>query len=240
MAKALGFPKLCLAAAGIAVCALLAGAWPPSSPRTSTVSREARPDRASVSLCESLQRIVLPVAVIFLALMGFGSVMSFFPLLAVAHGVDNPGVFFTVMAVTLILTRVCGGRIADVYGQARIVIPSLGLMAAGMFVLAAATSVLFFNIAAVLCASGVSLLVPTLMAATIEQAGTTDRGWAVGIFTAAMDLSTAVGTIGAGALLHLTEAYPLVFGAAGGCVLLSLLVFTVSAGTNENGGMHEP
>jgi MFS family permease len=172
--------------------------------------------------------------------MGFGSVMSFFPLLAVAHGVDNPGVFFTVMAVTLILTRVCGGRIADVYGQARIVIPSLGLMAAGMFVLAAATSVLFFNIAAVLCASGVSLLVPTLMAATIEQAGTTDRGWAVGIFTAAMDLSTAVGTIGAGALLHLTEAYPLVFGAAGGCVLLSLLVFTVSAGTNENGGMHEP
>jgi predicted MFS family arabinose efflux permease len=156
MAKALGFSMLCLAAAGIAVCALLAGAWPTSPPYTSTVSREASPDRARISLRKSLRRIALPVAVIFLALMSFGSVMSFFPLLAAAHGVDNPGIFFTVMAVTLILTRVCGGRIADVYGRARIVIPSLGLMAAGMFVLAAATSALLFNIAAVLCASGVS------------------------------------------------------------------------------------
>jgi MFS family permease len=193
-----------------------------------------------VSLRESLQRIALPVAVIFLSFMSFGSLMSFFPLLAAAHGVDNPGIFFTVMAVTLILTRVCGGRIADVYGRARIVIPSLGLMAAGMFVLAAATSALLFNIAAVLCASGVSLLVPTLMAATIEQAGAAGRGWAIGIFTATMDLSVAVGTVGSGVLLHLTEAYPLVFGASGGCVLLGLLVFTVSAGKNENGGMHEP
>jgi MFS family permease len=191
-------------------------------------------------LRKSLRRIALPVAVIFLALMSFGSVTSFFPLLAAAHGVDNPGVFFTVMAVTLILTRVCGGRIADVYGRARIVIPSLGLMAAGMFVLTAATSALLFNIAAVLCASGVSLLVPTLMAATIEHAGAAGRGWAIGIFTATMDLSVAVGTVGSGVLLHLTEAYPLVFGVSGGCVLLSLLVWTVSAGKNENGGMHDP
>jgi len=236
MARALGFSTLCLAAAGIAVCALLAAAWPAPPPHTSPVSREANPDRVSVSLRASLRRIALPVAVIFLALMSFGSVMSFFPLLAAAHGVDNPGVFFTVMAVTLILTRVCGGRIADVYGRARIVIPSLALMAAGMFVLAAATSALLFNIAAVLCASGASLLVPTLMAATIEQSDATGRGWAVGIFTATMDLSMAVGTVGSGVLLHLTSAYPLVFGASGGCVLLSLLVFILATGKDENGG----
>lgn len=240
MARTLGFFTLCVAASGIAGCALLAGACPTSLPHASTISREAHPHYASMSLRESLQRIVLPVTVIFLALMSFGSVMSFFPLLAAAHGVDNPGVFFTVMAVTLILTRVCGGRIADVYGRARIVIPSLGLIAAGMFVLATATSALLFNIAAVLCASGVSLLVPTLMAATIEQAGAAGRGWAVGIFTATMDLSVAVGTVGSGVLLHLTEAYPLVFGASGGCVLLGLLVCIVSAGKNEKGGMHEP
>ena len=240
MARTLGFFTLCVAAAGIAVCALLAGAWPAPAPHPSIVSQDANPDRVSVSPRASLRRIVLPVTVIFLALISFGSVMSFFPLLAAAHGVDNPGVFFTVMAVTLILTRVFGGRIADVYGRARIVIPSLGLMAAGMFVLAAATSALLFNIAAVLCASGVSLLVPTLMAATIEQAGAAGRGWAVGIFTATMDLSVAVGTVGSGVLLHLTEAYPLVFGASGGCVLLGLLVFTASAGKNEKGGKHEP
>ncbi len=240
LARALGFSTLCLAAAGIAVCALLAAAWPAPSPHTPTVPREAGPGLASVSLRASLRRIALPVTVIFLALLSFGSVLSFFPLLAAAHGVDNPGVFFTVMAVTLILTRVCGGRIADVYGRARIVIPSLGLMAAGMFVLAAATSALLFNLAAVLCASGVSLLVPTLMAATIEQIGAADRGWAVGIFTATMDLSMAVGTVGSGVLLHLTEAYPLVFGVSGGCVLLSLLVFILSTRNNKNGGTNEP
>jgi MFS family permease len=229
MARAVGFSTLCLAAAGIAVCALLAGVWPAPSPLAASATRKANPDQASVSWRASLQRIALPVAVIFLALMSFGSVMSFFPLLAAAHGVDNPGVFFTVMAVTLILARVCGGRIADVYGRARIIIPSLGLMTAGMFVLAAATSALLFNIAAVLCASGVSLLVPTLMAATVEQAGATGRGWAIGVFTATMDLSMAVGTIGSGVLLHLTEAYPLVFAVSGGCVLLSLLVFTIQA-----------
>lgn len=229
MAKAVGFSPLCLAAAGIAVCALLAGVWPTPTPLAASAARKANPDRAAVSLRESLRRIALPVTVIFLALMSFGSVMSFFPLLAAAHGVDNPGVFFTVMAVTLILARVCGGRIADVYGRARIIIPSLGLMAAGMFVLAAATSALLFNLAAVLCASGVSLLVPTLMAATVEQTGAVGRGWAIGIFTATMDLSMAVGTMGSGLLLHLTGAYPLMFGAAGGCVLLSLLVFTSQA-----------
>ena len=165
MTRALAFPMQCLAAAGIAGCALLAGAWPAPSLRTLTISQEASPHHASMSSRESLQRIALPVAVNFLALMSFGSVMSFFPLLVAAHGVDNPGVFFTVMAVTLILTRVCGGRIVDVYSRARVAVPSLGLMAAGMLVLAAATSALLFNIAAVLCASGVSVLAPTLMAA---------------------------------------------------------------------------
>jgi predicted MFS family arabinose efflux permease len=236
MAKALGFPLLCLAAAGIALCALLAGAWSPSASHPSPVSREVRPDHASLSVRASLQRSALPLAVIFLAFMSFGSVMSFFPLLAAAHGVDNPGIFFTAMAVTLIITRVCGSRLADVYGRARVVMPSLALLAMGMFVLATATSVLLFHVAAVLCASGVSLLVPTLLAATVEQTGATGRGWAVGIFTATMDLSTAVGAIGSGALLQLTAAYPLVFGASGGCVLLSLLVFTVFAGKTKNRG----
>jgi MFS family permease len=229
MARAVGFSSLCLAAAGIAVCALLAGLWPMSSPLATAATRETPPGGASVSMRVSLQRIAVPVVVIFLALMSFGSVMSFFPLLAAAHGVDNPGVFFTVMAVTLILTRVCGGRIADVYSRARIIMPSLALMAAGMFVLAVATSPLFFILASVLCASGVSLLVPTLMAATVEQTGAARRGWAIGLFTATMDLSMAVGTVGSGVLLHLTEAYPLVFGASGGCVLLSLLVFASQA-----------
>src|SRR5262249_28159154 len=80
MAKALGFPMLCLAAAGIAVCALLAGAWPTASPHPSPVSREASPAHASTALRESLQRIALPVVVIFLAFLSFGAVMSFFPL----------------------------------------------------------------------------------------------------------------------------------------------------------------
>jgi hypothetical protein len=44
-----------------------------------------------------------------------------------------------------------------------------------------------------------------------------------------MDLSMAVGTVGSGVLLHLTSAYPLVFGVSGGCVLLGLLVFTIQA-----------
>ncbi|MEK7848352.1 MAG: MFS transporter, partial [Chloroflexota bacterium] len=64
-----------------------------------------------------------PSPILGLMALTYGSIVSFLPLFAVKRGLANPGLFFSVFAVVLILSRGPAGRISDRYGRGATVIP---------------------------------------------------------------------------------------------------------------------
>src|SRR4030043_1877982 len=84
-----------------------------------------------------LSRKALPPSVISsFSLFIWGALTAFFPLYAVDQGVANPGLFFTTMAIMLILGRALGGKLLDLYSRARIILPCLTTYIISMVILA--------------------------------------------------------------------------------------------------------
>jgi len=59
---------------------------------------------------------LLPFFTMLIVVLTYGSIISFLPLLAYRNNV-NPGIFFSVYAILLIVSRPLGGKIADVAGR---------------------------------------------------------------------------------------------------------------------------
>jgi MFS family permease len=167
---------------------------------------------------------LFPSAMLGMMALTYGSIVSFLPVFAVRRGLDNPGLFFTVFALALVLFRAPAGRLSDRYGRGATIIPGLVLAAAGLGLLSTAASVATFMVAAVLYGLAFALVQPALMALMVDRVSPARRGAAMGSFTAAMDLG-----IGGGAFLwgFVAQAagFPAMYQAAAVAALVALGVF---------------
>jgi MFS family permease len=145
-----------------------------------------------------------PAIMVFFAHIIWGALTAFFPLYALNHGVNNPGFFFTAYAVVLILGRVLGGRILDLYSRERVMLPCLTTYIISMIILAFSKTLPMFILVAVIWGIGNAFLIPTLVAYTIELSGSS-RGPAMGTFTAFADLGTGLGPMIAGFILRFSS-----------------------------------
>jgi len=171
-----------------------------------------------------LSREAFPPAIIaFLATITWGALTAFFPLYALSQGVDNPGLFFAAFAITLILVRGFGGKILDTYAREKVVLPCLFSPIISMAILAFSSSLQMFILVAIIWGIGHAFLYPTLLAYTIDRAGSS-RGPAMGIFTALTDLGTGMGSMIMGIILQLTD-YPTMFLCLAFTGIINLLYF---------------
>lgn len=125
----------------------------------------------------------------------FGCVTSFVPLYALEKGMTNPGFFFTVYAVVVSLARLVAGGISDRWGRATVIIPAMVLTSAGTALLATASSTLTFLLLAAFYGVGFGSAYPPLIAMAVDRVPPTERGAAMGTFTAAFDMGIGLGTI---------------------------------------------
>jgi MFS family permease len=149
-------------------------------------------------------RIFPPTMMFFIAHIIWGALAAFFPLYAVSLGVSNPGLFFGVYAVVLILGRGLGGRIIDLYSRQRVLLPCLVSYIIGMVVLAYSKNLPMFMVVAILTGAGHAFLMPCLMAYTLDLAGAS-RGPAMGIISAMGDLGMGAGPVLMGIVLRLAN-----------------------------------
>lgn len=150
-----------------------------------------------------------PAIMAFMVNIIWGAVMAFFPLYSLKQGVTNPGFFFGVYAIVIILIRVSSGKASDIYGREKVILPSLFIVIISMVLLAFSTTLLMFILVAVIWGIGMALLYPTLVAYAIDRAGSS-RGPAIGTFTAIADLGAGLGSVIMGIILELTS-YPIMF-----------------------------
>ncbi len=157
-----------------------------------------------------LSRAALPPAVIaFMLNFIWGSIATFFPLYALKHGVSNPGIFFIFLAATLMVGRILGGKMLDVYDRKKVGAFCLSIIIIGLIMLPLANSLGIFILIAVILGTGWAFLYPLLTIHVIEKAGL-ERGPAMGTFTALADLGAGLGPMLMGTVLE-KFSYPSMF-----------------------------
>lgn len=139
----------------------------------------------------------------------WGALTAFFPLYAVDQGVANPGLFFTTMAMMLILGRALGGKLLDLYSRERIILPCLTTYIISMVILAFSKTLPMFILVAMIWGIGHAFLMPSLVAYALERVGSSP-GPAMGTFTAITDLGVSLGPVIMGLVIH-TSGYPIMF-----------------------------
>jgi len=171
-----------------------------------------------------LSREALPSAIMaFMGSIIWGAVTAFFPLHALNHGVTNPGLFFAALAITLILARGLGGRILDLYNREKVLFPCLIVQIIAMTLLAFSTNLPMFILVAVIWGMGNAFFYPTLVAYTLDLAGSS-RGPAIGTYMALSDFGSGMGAVIMGIILQLTN-YPIMFFCLALTGVINLLYF---------------
>ena len=84
-----------------------------------------------------IHREVLPSSIVsFFFYFIWGALSTFFSLYALKNGVANPGLFFSALAITLILGRALGAKVLDLYRIERLILYFLTACVISMTVLA--------------------------------------------------------------------------------------------------------
>ena len=155
------------------------------------------------------RKAVPPSMIHFFFSFTWAALAAFFPLHAINHGVANPGLFFTTIAIMLILGRALGGKILDLYSPERITLPCLITAIVSMAVLAFSKTLPMFMLVAVIWGIGHAFLIPTLAVYTLNRVGSSP-GPAMGTLAAISDLGRSLGPLIMGIILHMTS-YPTMF-----------------------------
>jgi MFS family permease len=160
-------------------------------------------------------------------LMGFGSsvIYTFIPLYALARGVENIGLFFTLNAASGILASYLSGKLILKHGVRKIFFPALLMVLAGFILLAFATSLPLMLVAAVLYGIGNGIGFAIINIIGMELAPVQRRGSANATLYAAMDIGIASGSIILG-FVAARFGFTATFLVAAAVIVLDLVLFT--------------
>ena len=139
---------------------------------------------------------ILPAVVIFFVTMTYGAIVSFIALYAGQRQVENIGLFFTIYAVALLISRPYFGRLTDRKGTSFAVLPGIICVILSMFLICSANSLIVFLIAGFIYGIGFGAIQPALQAMSVRKVDHLRRGAANATFFLGFDLG-----IGAGAIL---------------------------------------
>lgn len=164
----------------------------------------------------------LPVAwMAFCMGMGFGTVNAFIAIFAQSRGLQNPGFYFMVQAVALLISRMVAGRVADRFGRAAAIVPGTVLMAAALAYLPFADDFPHFVISAALFGLGFGTAQPATMALLIDQVRPEQRGLATSTYFSGFDAGISVGSLLLG-MASQCWGFGVMWPLAAGCTLLGL------------------
>jgi len=186
-----GWAWLC---AGTAVLNLVMAAIAWRLPPDSTVAARMTRDRFfGGSLVE--WRVVAVAMALFLCSFGYGGIMTFVALLSERNGITPKSVFFTAFALTVLVTRLFSGRLADRVGHKRFLMPCLALTTVGLGATALAETRGQLVVAAAVFGLGFGSQYPAFVGHVLRFVDPARRGAAFGGILAAFDTGIGTGSI---------------------------------------------
>jgi MFS family permease len=184
-----GFNGLFLTASGLSLVALAAILPLQESFHRITV--------AGPSFFELLGKGKFIIVGLLSALFGIGiaATSNFVAPLAEQRGLGLISAFYISYSVGAITTRVIGGRLADRYGENRILPYGIGFFTVGLFLLPATHSLAFLVLTGVCSGIGHGLIFPSLNTLAVRNEPSEIRGKATGIFTGGIDAGAFAGSL---------------------------------------------
>jgi MFS family permease len=156
-------------------------------------------------------KVLKPLILVLGMSFATGSILSFVPLYGRSQGVSNPGFFFTIYALVMLLSRPVSGRLSDRVGRIAVAGPGMVFISAGLGLLAFSGQWGSLALSAAILGVGLGAAMPALMALMIDLVGPAERGGAMSTFGIGLDVGIGIGSVVQGMV---AEAYG--FGAAFG------------------------
>jgi len=143
-------------------------------------------------------RVVAVTMALFLISFGYGGITSFVAVLSDRLGITPRSIFFTAFALTVLVTRIFSGRLADRVGYRRVLLPCLAIVTVGLALTAVAQTRTQLVFAAVVFGVGFGNQYPAFVGHVLKFVGSDRRGAAFGGILAAFDTGIGTGSIAVG------------------------------------------
>ena len=160
-----------------------------SSQRTNPVVAEPSGRREKTPLIP--RAAILPTLIFVSFTATTGPVNSFMPIVVAERALGNPGLFYTVNSLVMMVSLLGSGRVADRFGRSSVILPGLISVAMGMFMLMYASSQLMFIGSAVLTGWGFGLLQPGMQSLVVDRVTPRERGPAMATLQSAWDIGNS-------------------------------------------------
>jgi MFS family permease len=166
--------------------------------------------------------------------LAYSGILSFISVYAKELGLFKAAsFFFVVYAVAIVISRPFTGRWFDLYGENKIVYPSIVLFAIGMVLLSQANSTFLFLFSAAIIGLGYGSLSPSLQTVAINNSEPSKRGLATSTFFTFFDSGIGIGSYALGVIAVYTNLSTLYLVLAG-VVLLAFLAYYLLHGKKSN------
>lgn len=136
---------------------------------------------------------LIPAGITFLVHIGFTSINSFLLVYAEERGVVGGSWFFTVYAVTLLVTRPFVGKLTDKYGFVKVGIPAAFMTACSLALIGFSTNTVMLLLAAFINAFGYGSIQPMLQSLCMKSVTSDRRGSASSTNFIGMDIAVLLG-----------------------------------------------
>ncbi len=174
-------------------------------------------ERKKISLKTAFEKTSMPGAlVLVLSMCPAGLTNTFLVRYSETLGITGIGLYFTINAFSMLLSRLFVGRFCDKYGAHRILPPGLILIFLGVLTISLARSLPMFLLAAPMMGMGFGMVNPTVQAYVVRNAPLNRRGAASATYYSAIDIGNGVGSMLGGFLTQMigfaaTWAFYLIF-----------------------------
>jgi len=173
-------------------------------------------------------RVVIVALTLFVVSISYGSVTSYVALLSEERRIFPTTLFFTVTAISILVSRLFTARIGDVYGAKALLLPSCALIAPGVALLAFAQSPLTLSLAAVLYGIGFGGAYPAFVTYVLPRTDPRKRAAVFGSILWAFDTGIGTGSFLTGWLVD-TNGFQTAFLVCAAIAALSVPIFLLTS-----------
>lgn len=143
---------------------------------------------------------ILPSVIMFLIMITFGSIMTFLALYGAEKSIKGVGLFFTVYAVSMLVTRPFLGRLVDRKGFGAGIWPGVVLIPVALLILSVSSSLLAFLACAFFYGIGIGAAQSSLQTMAIVKVPKDRTGAANATFFTGFDGGIGMGAVLAGVI----------------------------------------
>lgn len=170
----------------------------------------------------------VPAGITFLVALGFTSINAFLLVYADEKGIEGASLFFTVYALSMLITRPIVGKLTDKYGFVRIAVPAILLTSISLILIGVSNNLFMLLFAAFVNSCGYGAVQPALQSLCMKSVVPERRGSASSTNYIGMDTATIIGPTVCGIIAKQLGYTPIMWATmAVPCVLGSLFILVM-------------